>query len=180
MRPTLALLLNKKYTLNIFNARKQIVDAKFGKYDTRSKVLPHITIIYFEESLTKEKIEKIIQQLNNLQIKHLISLNVTEITDWGHKIVAMFDASLLQNIKDEAEKLIIRTKIKYNVEYKKTYGDTIGDHMKLARQIFPNKIDKTINLLQNTLPSKVNFERIALIGYGSEEKDILWERKLPK
>lgn len=180
MQPNIVLLPNKQFIQNILKLRKQIVDMKLGKIDPRENVLPHTTVLYFEEVLIKEQIDNIIQQLDNLQINQPITLDIVKITSWKHKVVAMFDISPLSNLKSEIEKLISKTEVKFNTEYKKIYGNSIGDHMKLARQINPNNSGEIIELFQNNLPMKVPFQRIAFIGYETVEKDILWEEKLSK
>ena len=149
-----------------------------GKIDPRKNVLPHTTILYFEEELTKEQLDNMIQQLDKLQLNWRITLDIVKITSWKHKLVAMFNISSLHNLKSEVEKLIGRTEVKFNTEYKRAYGDSIGDHVKLARQVNPNNTDEAMELFQNNLPIKVTFERIALIGYGTMEKDMLWEKEL--
>lgn len=179
MQPNIVLLPNKQFIQNVLELRKQIVDMKLGEIDPRENVLPHTTILYFEEALTKEQINKIVQHLDSLQINQPIALDIVKVTIWKHKVVAIFDVSPLQSIKNEIDKLLSKTPIKFNTEYKKIYGNTFGDHMKLARQVRPNKNEEVIKLFQKNLPNKISFEKVALIGYGTEEKDILWEKKLP-
>jgi len=176
MQPNIVLLPNKEFIQKVFNLRKQLVDMRLGNADPREKVLPHATILYFEEKIAKDDIGKINIQLDNLQIRQPIALEINKITSWEHKVVAMFNISPLQNIKKEVEKLISKTKIKANTEYRQIYGDTVGDHMKLARQVKDNKIKEAIGLFKSNIPSKISFERVALIGYETEEKDILWEK----
>lgn len=178
MKLNLVLLPNKEFTQNIFNLRKQIIDTKLGNVDPRGNVLPHTTILYFEEDISKENMDRLSQLLNNLQLKQPITLNVEKITNWKHKVVALFDISPLVSLKEYMELIVNRTGLKFNTEYKKTYGDTIGDHMKLARQVIPEKTNEVVSIFQNQLPKKVSFERIALINFDAEEKDILWEIKL--
>lgn len=178
MQPNLVLLPNKQFIQKVFNLRKQIVENKLGKSDPRDKVLPHTTVLYFEENLTDKKVDECMHQLNNLQISKPIILDIIEVTNWEHKVVARFNASPLDSLKSKVGKLISNTKIRFNTEYKKVYGDTIGDHMKLARQINVNKIEETKKLFKKTLPKNIQFERIAFIGYEGEEKDILWQKQL--
>jgi len=153
---------------------------KLGNPDTRRDVLPHITILYFEENLSREKTNKVIQRLNDFQIKQPVTIDTKKITNWEHKVVAIFNTFPIHNVKEEIEKLLSKTEIKFNTEYKKIYGDTIGDHMKLARQIYSGKVKEVINIFQNHLPKKISFERIALVNYETKEKDILWEKRFPK
>ena len=178
MQPNIVLLPNKEFIQKVFNLRKQLVDMGFGDVDPREKVLPHTTILYFEEEITKDKIKKISKQLDKLLIKQQIDMKIIKITNWEHKVVAKFNTSPLQNIKKEVEILIGEINVKSNTEYNKIYGDSIGDHMKLARQVNSNNTNEVIELFQNNLPIKVHFERIVLIGYETTEKDILWEKKL--
>lgn len=180
MKPNLILLPTNEFIQNIFNLRKQIVEIGLGENDPRINVLPHSTILYIEEDLTKEQINKIIQQLDKLQIHKPIVLGISKITNWKHKVIAMLDTSPLENLKNEIETLLNKTNIKFNNEYKKDYGDTIGNHIKLARQIYPNKIKEAINMFQKNLIKEISFERIAFIDYETEEKDILWEKRLSK
>jgi 2'-5' RNA ligase len=178
MQPNIILLPDKLFCQQVFNLRKQLVDMEFGNLDPREKVLPHTTILYFEEEISKDKIGKINKQLDNLQIKKPIVMEINKITSWEHKLVGMFNISPLHNIKKEVERLVSKIKIRFNTEYIKIYGDTIGNHMKLARQVENNKIDEAISLFENNIPSKISFDRVAFIGYETEEKDILWEKKL--
>ncbi|KKQ41979.1 MAG: hypothetical protein US60_C0026G0018 [Microgenomates group bacterium GW2011_GWC1_37_8] len=180
MRLNLVLLPNREFTQNIFNLRKQIIDTKLGNVDPRGNVLPHATILYFEEDITKEKMDKLSQFLNNLQLKQPITLDIENITNWEHRVVAVFNISPLVSLKENIELIVSGAGLKFNTEYKKTYGDTIGDHMKLVRQVLPEKTNEVISIFQNQLPKKVSFERIALVNYDTEEKDIRWEMKLPE
>lgn len=180
MRPNLVLLPNKEFNQNIFNLRKQIIDTKLGNIDLRGNVLPHVTILYFEEDITKGKIDTLIQFLNSLQLKQPITLDIEKITNWEHKVVAIFKTFPLVSLKKNIELIVSGVGLKFNTEYIKTYGDTIGDHMKLARQVLPGKTNKVISIFQKCLPKKVAFERIALVNYNTEEKGMLWEIKLPE
>lgn len=180
MRLNLVLLPDKGFTQNIFNLRKQVVDMKLGNIDKRANVLPHVTVLYFEENLSKDKTNEVIQLLRNLQIKRPITLDIKEITNWEHKVVAIFNTSPVCNLKKGIENILSKTELKFNTEYKKIYGDTIGDHMKLARQILPEKVKEVINMFQNQLPQEISFERITLVNYDTEEKDILWSKSFPE
>jgi 2'-5' RNA ligase len=178
MQPNIVLLPNKQFIQNVLKLRRQVVDMKLSKADPRENVLPHTTILYFEETLTKQQISMMVQHLDCLHINQQITLDIIKVTSWKNKVVAMFDTSPLSSLISDVEKLIGKTKVRFNTDYKKIYGDSIGDHMKLARKINPNSTEEVVKLFKNYLPMKITFERIAFIGYETMEKDILWEKKL--
>jgi hypothetical protein len=151
-----------------------------GNKDPRKNALPHTTVLYIEEKLTKKNTNEAVKQLSKLKAYKPVTLDIKEITNWKHKIVAILDTSPVLNIKDDLESLFSEIPIKVNKKYKKLYGNTIGDHMKLARQVKANKIDETISFFKRNIPSKITFERMALIGYKTEEKNILWDKELTK
>ncbi len=178
MKPNLVLLPNKQFIEDVFRLRKQILKDNLGEKNSRESVLPHSTIIYLEKDITKEKTSEIIKQLDKLSSYKPIFLSILEIINWENKIIAKFDNSPIKKLKDEIDGLLGKNEIKFNEEYKKVFGNTIGDHMKLARQVYQAKIEETINIFKENLPKNICFNRIAFIDYKTEEKDILWQKKL--
>jgi 2'-5' RNA ligase len=178
MQPNIVLIPNKKLVNKIFHLRRSIITNKLGEQDARRKVLPHSTICYFEEELCRKNISTIINKLNQLNQQIQITLDVKQITNWDQKIIALLDIMPLSHIKNNLESLIDKTNIKFNVEYKQIYGDTIGNHMKLVREVHKDKINAVIEIFIREIPKKITFNRIALIGYESEEKDVLWQKIL--
>lgn len=178
MKPNIVLISEDKLIQDIFHIRKEIVEKGLATPDPRSRALPHSTILYTEEDLGQEKINQIIQKLDRLKINNRISLKIKEYVYWEPKIAAMLDISPLQSLKIELDCLLGNLNFCFNKEYISLYGNTIGDHVKLARGIYPDKADDSIRLFRANLPKQITFSRIAFIGYNTEEKDILWQRNL--
>jgi len=178
MQLYIALLPDTFVSNTILQLRKEVVDLNLGNIDSRQKVLPHTTILSFEEDIRNEKVNEIIELLNKLQYSDSITLPVIDITNWDQKVVAMFDIDPLRQLKTEVDALVRKSDIAFDTEYKKLYGNTIGDHMKLARQIKKDTIEEVKTLFRRNLPQLITFTRVVLIEYGCDEKDILWSNDL--
>jgi hypothetical protein len=162
----------------IFRFRNQIVDAGFAQIDSRINAIPHVTITYIEQELNNHQIDDLISSFNSIVIPTKISLSLLDITNWNEKVVALFNPSVLAGLVNEYKKAFDKLLIKVNKDYESHYGQTIGDHMKIAREIQPDKIETVLKLAKSTIPLQVPLEKIALIGYGCETKDIIWETDL--
>ena len=178
MNPFLVITPDKDTIDLIYKIRKELVEKQFGIVDSRAKVLPHITLTYIEEELTKEKIEAVINSLIKMDLPKSFQINVKEIVNWDQKIVAMFDPSALNQLVENFKLVFKGLSIKANSNYEGLYGKTIGDHMKIAREVKLEKIPIALELIQNTFPNKFNLETVAFIDYDCEEKDILWKKSL--
>ena len=177
MQPYIFLIPEEKAIKEIYKIRKTILDRGLAEKDPRNTALPHITLVYFEENLTDSKIQKTLNQLKSLKFDTPIHLGIKDIVSWEEKVVAMLEISPLKTIKANLGELLRKTDIKFNKEYMKLYGDTIGDHMKLARQVSLNKQEQVKRMFREQLPDIMKFERVAFIDYGAEEKDILWQKQ---
>lgn len=174
----IALLANEAVSQTIMRLRKTIVDKELGNNDPRGNVIPHTTILSFEENISNEKANEISNTLNKLHSCELIQLKITEFVNWDHKVVAMLNRTPIITLKSEIDAMVNETQVKFDTEYKKLYGETIGDHMKLARQIYTRNIESVKLLFKQNMPLQIEFDRIALIKYKFEDKDIIWERNL--
>ena len=65
-----------------------------------------------------------------------------------------------------------------NVEYVSSVKTPVGDHLKIVRNVYPTKIDETKKYLASKLDPIIEFNRIVLIKYNCQEKDILWQKNL--
>jgi len=178
MNPFLVIIPNTEACNLIFKLRDRITDEGFGLIDSRKKVIPHITITYIEEELTKNQIDDLIKNLDSVVLPKELSLDLINVTNWDKKAVALFNPSDLSKIVDNYRKVFNDLSIKVNIDYENAYGKTIGDHMKIAREIKPEMAEKALNLIKSTMPQQISFEKVAFIGYECEVKDILWEKSL--
>lgn len=178
MNPFLVIIPDKNTIDLIYKIRKELVEKQFGIADPGASVLPHITLTYIEEELTKKKIEAIINNLNKANLPKSLQINVKEVVNWNQKIIAMFDPSSLNQLVEKFRQVFDELSIKVNSNYEALYGKTIGDHMKVAREAKPEKMPISLEFVQKTFPNKFNLETVAFIGYDCEEKDVLWKKSL--
>jgi len=178
MNPFLVITPDKDTINLIYKIRKELLEKQFGIIDPRARVLPHITLTYIEEELTKEKIETIINNLNKVNLPKSLQIGIKEVINWDQKIVATFDPSVLNQLVEDFRLVFEGLSVKVNSDYEELYGKTIGDHMKIAREVKPEKMSIALELTQKTFPKKFNLETVAFIGYDCEEKDVLWKKIL--
>jgi len=169
----------KSVVKKIFELRKKVVELGYASNDPRKNVLPHITLTYIENNnLPKDQISTIKSRLSEMVFDKSIILTVKKFLDWDHKIVALFETQPTKELRLTSQTLFQKMGVKVNKNYQKLYGDTVGDHMKILRQISLKSIQGTIELAKSVLPDKIIIDRIAFIGHGCEEKDILWQKRL--
>lgn len=163
----------------IFELRRKIVKLGYGQLDPRANVLPHVTITYIEnKNLSKDQINLIVKKLLELNFSKSITLTIKELLNWKHKIVASFDTNPIKELVTISQNLLRGLGLKVNDDYIKLYGNTIGDHMKIARHIDFQKLPLAMKLINSELPKKIVLDRIAFVGYDCDEKDIFWEKIL--
>jgi len=176
MEPYLIAIPNVSTIKKIFDLRRKLVDLGYGLPDPRAKVLPHVTFAYIEEeNLTSEQNDLLVKKLSELSFSKPIKLQVKEIVNWEHKIVSLFDTTPIRELVTSSEKLFKEIRIKVNEDYK----NFVGNHMKVARQIKPEKVQQALRLIKLKFPKEIILDGVAYINkYGGEEKDILWQKKL--
>lgn len=150
----------------------KIWELRTNTLDVRAKTLPHVTIGYFGD-IDEKNIPKIIAGLNTIQKFSKVELKITRYISFENKIAAEFDSSNLQVIILAFENIIRDLGVEINKD-----GKWIGDHMKIVRDIKPKDVGKMTENIEDKLPKKIIFDRMALLGYGCTENDILWEKKL--
>ena len=176
MEPYLITIPNVLTIKKIFDLRRKLVGLGCGLPDPRAKVLPHVTIVYIEEkNLTLEQNDLLVKKLSELSFSKSIKLKVKEIVNWEYKIVSLFDTTPIRELVTSSEKLFKEIRIKANEDYK----NLVGNHMKVVREIKPEKVQQVLRLIKLKFPKEIIFDRVAYINkYGGEEKDILWQKKL--
>lgn len=147
----------------IYRIRKELVEKQFGNVDSRARVVPHITLSYIEQELTKQQIETVINSFKELDILKSLEIDIKEVVSWDQKIVTKFDPSLLEPWVENFRQVFERLSIKVNLNYEELYGKTIGDHMKVARCIKAEKMDSAIKFVKDSLPKKIIFEKVSFL-----------------
>lgn len=178
MSQFLVIIPSKEITNIILELRNQIMHEGFGEFDQRINVIPHITITYLEEELTNENGPNLFKNLDLVALPNFFTVNNRGVVNWDRKIVALFNPLDLTNLVENYRKVFEESSIKVNYNYEHLYGKTIGDHMKVAREIKPEKLEETLNLARKILPQQIPIERLALINYEGKEQDILWQKYL--
>ena len=158
--------------------RNKSVEFGYGQPDSRVNTLPHITLTYIEEeNISSDQIGLIVKKLSELKLHKPPSLVIKEITNWENKIVALFNTEPLNKLIFQSQTLFRNMQLKVNNAYITLYGNTVGDHMKIVRHIYPEKVLLANELVKLDLPKLITLERIAFISYDCTDKDIIWQKK---
>ena len=176
MNLLLVLFPDKKLTNNIFLLRNMVVKSGFGKLDPRAKTLPHISLVYFKDkNPTKRQMEKIVDILSDYAFPLPVHLKILKYDTWDEKIAAILERKPLISYINKIEKLLEKNGVEIHTDYTKLYGNYFD--MKILRRVHKKDILSVTEIIEKTLPNKLQFNKIALIEQGCEEKDFPWQKK---
>lgn len=175
MGPILVLIPEQKIIDEVFKIRDFIVSNNWGGADPRIDTFPHVSLVY--SNLEVGDLNQIITDCKiNFTDDISIRLEISKFESWENKISAMFNPISIAKLAEEAAKIFERN----GLLDKTTRPSEIGDHMKIARHLYEDRIDEVVDYLKQNFPKRVLFNRIALIDYACTEKDIFWDIKLDK
>jgi 2'-5' RNA ligase len=160
----------------VWSIRREVVQKGWAEIDSRANVLPHLTVTYLKGTDDVYAISELGKKLEGLLVAQTQILKIKEIGYFRNKAVMMFDPDNTRELVEEIDRLV--GKMSENMAYVREAMTPVGDHIKIVREILDGKMDDIKTLLEERLPEIVEFDRVALIGYGCEEKDIRWQRKL--
>lgn len=162
MKPVLALLPTVEITQKIFLFRKYCVDNNLAQIDPRLKVLPHLTLVYIENSIDTSKLKFLAQSLGKKSIPP-IALPIADIQSWDNKISLMFNKKLL------AEQ-IISLQSQYDevgIQYEKVNWNLLD--MKIVRQVLPNQIENVKEIVKLKFLKTIVFDNRVLLDDDGKE-----------
>lgn len=178
MKLNIALLPSKDIIHQIYSLREKSLKSGLSDYDPRGFTLPHLCLQYLiDKDYDNIFIASLKAALEKFSLTKAVNLKVNLLGNYENKMIAIFNPGDTQAFVNEISLIIDKYKISSNKEYVNQFGTPVGDHMKLIRQVKDGKINEVKQLFKQ-LPSSIIFNRLVLIDYDCQEKDILWERKL--
>jgi len=178
MKLNIALLPSKDIIHQIYSLREKSLKSNLSNYDPRGFTLPHLCLSYLiDKDYDNIFIASLKAALEKLSLTKLVNIEIDLFNNYGNKMIAIFNPNDTQAFVNEISLIIDKYEISSNKEYVNEFGTPVGDHMKLIRQVKEGKMDE-VKQLFGQLPKSIIFNRLVLIDYGCQEKDILWERKL--
>jgi 2'-5' RNA ligase len=179
MKLYVAIIPERRIIDKIIELRKKIVELDLADKDPRADVLPHLCVAYLNDEIDygESLITDMKKKLTELEFPKKINLTAETYGDLitPGKIAAMFRPEDTKDMVEKVDTVLAKLGVSGNAKYESALNTPVGDHMKLARQIKEGKMEEVKAVFDTELPKEMIFNRVVLMGYGCQEKDILWQ-----